>query len=324
MEARVVDHVPLILKSSARHSIEYSVTGQKRKSKMADRLAELEVQFSLDPNDKETWDHTAVNIYRPDFEFPKEYAKYLPESTQYVLKELDYLIPHNEALGLIKEAQVQRYSMARKLNDPHSRGFHGGDPERLSRTSLSDSPIEDRGRRYASADQYFESSPNVYRAALPESPLMTRKYANRFGDKTGFAGARYTSGHIPSFDDEGKISTEALYASSEGRNRFGDGPQTTRYGSDFQGYYRAPYSEDIRKEYPLLDFPPEFLGLQRDASPEVEQHEAIHRGMQSVNPYETQELAHDYIRDVQSERTDMSDYDFLLEALRSNIFKSEE
>jgi len=301
----------------------------RERSKMADRLAELEVQFSLDPNDKETWDHTAVNIYRPDFEFPKEYAKYLPESTQYVLKELDYLIPHNEALGLIKEAQVQRYSMARKLNDPHSRGYHEGDPERISRTSLSDSPIEDRGRRYASADQYFESTPNVYRAALPHSPIMTRKYAFPSSPKGRSAGSAVNAGYIPSFDDNGEIAEQDTVP--QGRNRYGDGPQISRYGSDYNGMYQRVPPQALRQGFAGADQ----MILERDASPGTEQHEAIHRGLSSI-PMDVRRLDstsgqpskkdidHDYIRDVEIGRSDMSEYDYLLEALRSSIFKSEE
>ena len=272
------------------------------------------IEFSIDLADKSTYDHMAYDPDKRDVSFPKKYLTYLPSATQSVIKNLDYMVPHNEAVGLIKEAAVERFSRSRKLNDPQAFGFHGGDPEGVSRDSLHDSAIEDRGRRFSGSDQKFESSPSVYRAALPNSTLLTQKYYSNKGNKSFPAGAN-TGGNDTPFG-------------SFFRNM--DEPQVSRRSSDSHAYYaraRPPYK--VRRSlseilYPGVDYDKsmirEELVLERGASPETEAHELIHRGFRSlpnnVLPDNTNEFEHEYIHDLESGE-DMSKYDYLIDELPS-------
>ena len=132
------------------------------------------------------------NEYKQKQEFPKELLRFLPPSTQKALKELNYLVFPNELIGLEREAIVERYSQAAKRNESGNYGFHGGDPEQISSEPLTDSFIEERGRKFRTTDQKFESNPNIYRAALEQSPLLMEKFysSNTSNKKSNEPGGR--------------------------------------------------------------------------------------------------------------------------------------
>jgi len=289
-----------------------------------DRLKDLEYSFSIDPTQSETWDHTAYREDANPIAFPKDLLMYLPEPAQRQVMAMDFVLPFNEAMGLIKEAQVQRYSMARKLNDPQGRGFHGGDPERVGKESLTNSPIEKRGRRYASAGQKYESSPNVYRTALPESTLLTNKYMRTVfsplkGDLAEPAGD-INRLNMEAFSHLMQQDKESLKKQSE---NFGDFP---RYGIEAGAYY-SPYDD--------------LTVLNRNPNPKqaahTKAHESIHRGFGSVGPVDSNrhgpvplqnvstETAHDYMRALFDEENPegVADYDYLIEALKNNLLARE-
>lgn len=282
-----------------------------------DRLKDLEYSFSIDPTQSETWDHTAYREDANPIAFPKDLLMYLPEPAQRQVMAMDFVLPFNEAMGLIKEAQVQRYSMARKLNDPQGRGFHGGDPERVGKESLTNSPIEKRGRRYASAGQKYESSPNVYRTALPESTLLTNKYFSPLKGDLAEPAGDINRLNMEAFSHLMQQDKESLKKQSE---NFGDFP---RYGIEAGAYY-SPYDD--------------LTVLNRNPNPKqaahTKAHESIHRGFGSVGPVGFNrygplrlrdvktETEHDYIRALLYDE-DVDDYDYLIEALRDNVLARE-
>ena len=258
-----------------------------------DRLKDVEYSFNIDPTKRETWDHTAYREDMAPFKFPKDLLMYLPEPAQRQVLEMDFVLPFNEAMGLIKEAQAQRYSMARKLNDPQSRGFHGGDPERVGIESLTNSPIEERGRRYASAGQKYESSPNVYRAVLPESTLLTNKYM-------GLDDTAEPAGNMERILD-----------------KYGDFP---RYGAEANAYYSE--SDDLialKRDVSPLTEAHEFIHRGFGSVGPVDSNRQGPSWMDNwaTQPLKT-ETEHDYIRAL-FDQEGVDDYDYLIEALRDNL-----
>jgi len=219
---------------------------------------------------------------------PEEVLHLLPKATQYSINEYNNYLPVNEAQGLTREALIEKYSQAAKRNDPHNMGFHDGDPEGLPSIPLTNSPIEARGRRFFSADQKYESKPNVFRSALPDSPILTDKY--RSGRKK--SGERYDQ-----LDPAGR----------EAPNLF------PRRLAEANAYYDTVNDEVV---------------LKRNASEKTKAHEIIHRGFNSILGEEGRrppvELQHDYIESLFQDSAQIEDYDFLIQLLKQNTAVEEE
>ena len=214
---------------------------------------------------------------------PEGLLHLLPKATQSLINKYNNYLPVNEAQGLTREALIEKYSQAAKRNDPHNRGFHDGDPEGLPSIPLTNSPIEARGRGFFSADQKYESKPNVFRSALIHSPLLTDKY--RSGRKDS---GEFYSGLDPAGRESLKLFPRRL--------------------AEANAYYDTANDEVV---------------LKRNASAETEAHETIHRGFNSVLGEEGRspptELQHDYIESLFQDSAQIDDYDFLIQLLKQNI-----
>lgn len=120
--------------------------------------------------------------------FPADMVRYLPLSTQEVFRENfeqvngGYLLPQKEVVGLLAEAKASKMSQEALRNDPHGRGFHGGDPELGS--SLTPLEPEIKGREFRGPSDLYGSKPKVFRSVLPyteeeASPLFYGKYGSK-------------------------------------------------------------------------------------------------------------------------------------------------
>lgn len=118
--------------------------------------------------------------------FPANMVRYLPLSTQEVFENFEqvnggYLLPKEEVVGLFAEAEAEKMSQEALRNDPHGRGFHGGDPE--LRPALTSLQPEIRGREFKGPSDPYGTQPRVFRSVLPyteekASPLFYEKYGS--------------------------------------------------------------------------------------------------------------------------------------------------
>ena len=119
--------------------------------------------------------------------FPSDMVEYLPLSAQEFFLDAqkingNFYLPKEEASGLLVEAQAEKMSRQALRNDPHGRGFHGGNPE--YRPALTPDPEEIRGRQFRGPNDVYGSQPKIFRSVLPftdekSSPLFYGKYSSK-------------------------------------------------------------------------------------------------------------------------------------------------
>ena len=114
----------------------------------------------------------------------KEDTRYLPSSVTERLTEFKstngkIYLPKGEADSLNREIKAERMSRDALRNDPHGRGFHGGDPEYDPKPVTSD-PAELQGR--LGTDEYG-TRPTIYRTIDDEkkSAILSDKYNQKKG-----------------------------------------------------------------------------------------------------------------------------------------------
>tara|TARA_R100000544_G_C2209409_1_gene51083 strand:- start:8 stop:883 length:876 start_codon:yes stop_codon:yes gene_type:complete len=112
-------------------------------------------------------------------ELPEEIIRFLPTMTQEKLEEFEKIngkifLPQTDVNRLTVEAEAEKMGQQALLNDPQGKGFHGGDPE-LSVT-VTDDPMEVRGREFRGTYDKYGSKPDVFRTLDPDSILLERKY----------------------------------------------------------------------------------------------------------------------------------------------------
>ena len=111
-------------------------------------------------------------------ELPEEIIRFLPTMTQEKLEEFEKIngkifLPQTDVNRLTVEAEAEKMGQQALLNDPQGRGFHGGDPE-LSVT-VTDDPMEVRGREFRGTYDKYGSKPDVFRTLDPDSILLDSK-----------------------------------------------------------------------------------------------------------------------------------------------------
>jgi hypothetical protein len=112
-------------------------------------------------------------------ELPQEIIRFLPPMTQKIISKFEKIngkifLPQTDVNRLTVEAEAEMMGQQALRNDPHGRGFHGGDPE-LSVT-VTDDPMEVRGREFRGPYDKYGSKPDVFRTLEPDSILLERKY----------------------------------------------------------------------------------------------------------------------------------------------------
>lgn len=112
-------------------------------------------------------------------ELPEEVITFLPPMTQNFLEKFEKIngklfLPTQDVDRLTLEAEKEKMGQLALRNDPQGLGFHGGDPE-LSAT-VTDDPMEIRGREFRGPYDKYGSKPDVFRTFEPHSILLEQKY----------------------------------------------------------------------------------------------------------------------------------------------------
>tara|TARA_R110000803_G_C11894429_1_gene311319 strand:- start:20 stop:871 length:852 start_codon:yes stop_codon:yes gene_type:complete len=197
---------------------------------------------------------------------PKSIIRYLPLTLQNKLKKFEKIngniyLPKFEVQQLAIEAEAQMISEEALRNDPHGKGFHGGNPE--LREAITDDPKEIKGREFKGPEDVYGSKPNVYRSILDvkegeTSPIFYPKYV---GEGVG------------------------VFDLLEEQYNLGN-PQES--GMEIYGYYDKDLDEiglpRTSNEKMSFDYP----GLFDNIAEETEAHEYIHRydpGSDAINDH---------------------------------------
>ena len=112
-------------------------------------------------------------------ELPEEVISFLPPITQDALQKFEKIdgklfLPREDVDRLTLEAEKEKMGQLALRNDPHGRGFHGGDPE--LGVAVTDDPMEIRGREFRGPYDKYGSKPDVFRTFEPDSILLEQKY----------------------------------------------------------------------------------------------------------------------------------------------------
>lgn len=112
-------------------------------------------------------------------ELPEEVITFLPPMTQNFLEKFEKIngklfLPIQDVDRLTLEAEKEKMGQLALRNDPHGRGFHGGNPELSG--AVTDDPMEIRGREFRGPYDKYGSKPDVFRTFDPDSILLEQKY----------------------------------------------------------------------------------------------------------------------------------------------------
>tara|TARA_R100000353_G_C6489092_1_gene191273 strand:+ start:287 stop:1168 length:882 start_codon:yes stop_codon:yes gene_type:complete len=112
-------------------------------------------------------------------ELPEEVISFLPPITQDALEKFEKIngklfLPKEDVDRLTLEAEKEKMGQLALRNDPHGRGFHGGDPE--LGVAVTDDPMEIRGREFRGPYDKYGSKPDVFRTFEPQSIIQEKKY----------------------------------------------------------------------------------------------------------------------------------------------------